>query len=99
MAIQVVTRDRLELLAATAELVGDAGSKTEHVQSTTSFGGRRILRAGSDDSFSVDLPVGDISSSGETVKRWKIRIKIVGVDRREYSCENKIKIATRYPVR
>jgi hypothetical protein len=98
MAVQVVTRDRFEVLTATAELVRNAGSKSEHIQSTKAFGGRRILRAGSDDSFSVDLPIGDLSSVDETVGRWKTRIRIVSVDRREYSCENRIRIATRNPV-
>ena len=96
MAIQIVTRDRLEILMATAELVGNTGSKSELIQSTKSFGERRVHRAGSDDSFSVDLPVGDLSSLDETVRRWKTRIKLVAIDRREYSCENKIKIDPRY---
>ena len=99
MAIQIVTRDRLEILSATAELVGNAGSKSELIQSTKSFGERRVHRAGSDDSFSVDLPVGDLSSLDETVRRWKTRIRIVGADRREHSCENGIKIASRYQIR
>jgi hypothetical protein len=99
MAIQIVTRDRLEILSATAELVGNAGSKSELIQSTKSFGERRVHRAGSDDSFSVDLLVGDLSSVEGTVSRWKTRIRIVSADRREYSCENSIKIASRYPVR
>ncbi len=96
MAIQIVTRDRLEILTATAELVGNVGSKSELIQSAKSFGEKRVHRAGSDDGFSVDLPVGDLSSVDETVSRWKTRIKIVGVDRREYSCESKIKIDLRY---
>jgi hypothetical protein len=98
MAIQVVTRDRLEILSATVELVGRPGSKSEHIQSTKPFGAKRVLRAGSEETFSVDLPVGELSSSGETVKRWKARVRIVGVDRREYSCENKIKLAPRFPI-
>ena len=99
MAIQIVTRDRLEIRSATAELVGNAGSKSELIQSTKSFGERRVHRAGSDDSFSVDLLVGDLSSLDGTVSRWKTRIRIVGADRREYSCEDGIKIASRYQIR
>ncbi len=98
MAVQVVTRDRFQILSATAELVRNAGSKSEYVQSTKAFGGSRILRAGSEDSFSVDLPVGNLSPFDETVGRWKMRIRIVSADRREYSCENRIRIATRNPV-
>ena len=99
MAVQIVTRDRFEILAASAELIwrgrDESGSKREIIQSSKPFGGRQMLRAGSDDSFEVDLATGSLSSVATSGGRWKTRVRIVGADRRKYSCENRIKITTR----
>jgi len=71
---------------------------SESVQTSMPFGQKRTIRAGSEENFSVDLPVGDLSSLSSTARRWKMRVRVNTSDRREFVLESKIKVKIEDPV-
>ncbi|MCH7740093.1 MAG: hypothetical protein IIC93_08110 [Chloroflexi bacterium] len=104
MAVQIVTRDRLEVTGAKAELLwtpngrGAANIRSQmgegpFVHSSTLFVQRQTLRPGSEESFSVNLRIGtDPPAGGLTDANWKTRVTVETATRKTYSLEGKIKI-------
>ena len=105
MAVQIVTRDRLEVTGAKAELLwtpngrGAADIRSQigagpFLHSSTLFIQRQMLRPGSEESFSVNLPIGtDPPAGGLTDANWKTKVTVQTATRKTYSLEGKIKIS------
>lgn len=104
MAVQIVTRDRLEVTRAKAELIwtpkgrgaADIRSrmgKGPFVHSSMLFSQRKTLRPGSAENFSVNLRIEtDPPAGGLTDARWKTRLTVETSTRKTYSLVSRIKI-------
>ena len=105
MAVQIVTRDRLDVTRAKAELLwtpkgrGAADVRSEmgsgpFVHSAILFSQRLVIRPGGEENISVDLRTGTHPPAGGlTEARWKTRVTVESSIRKTYSLENKIIIA------
>jgi len=111
MAVQVVTRDRLEIIRAKAELLwtpkGHGAAevrarmgKGPFVHSSTLFSRRKVIRAGGEEVFSVDLRTENLApASGLADAGWKTRVTVESATRNTYSVENKINISPHWRAR
>ncbi len=105
MAVQIVTRYRLEVAQAKAELLwtpkgrGAAEIRAElgkgpFVHSSTIFSQRHVMRPGAEENFGVDLQTETHPpASGLTDVAWKTRVTVETSTLKTYSLENKINIS------
>ncbi len=111
MAVQVVTRDRLEIMLAKAELLwtpkGQGAAevrakigKGPFVHSATLFSRRRVIRPGGEEIFSVDLRTENLPpADGLTDAAWKTRVTVESAIRKTYSLDSKINISPHWLAR
>ncbi|MCH7734175.1 MAG: hypothetical protein IH961_03050 [Chloroflexi bacterium] len=111
MVVQVVTRDRLEIIRAKAELLwtpkGQGAAEVRakmgngpFVHSSMLFSQRHVIRAGGEEVFSVDLRTENLPpASGLTDAGWKTRVTVESSTRKIYSLESKIKISPHWLAR
>ncbi len=111
MAVQIVTRDRLDITRAKAELLwtpkgqGAADVRSQmgrgpFVHSSMLFIRRQVIRPGGEENFSVDLRT-DIHppAGGLTDANWKTRVTVESAIRKTYSLESGIKISPHWLAR
>ncbi len=111
MVVQIVTRDRLHVARAKAELlwtpkgrgaaeVRSQMGKGPFVHSSTLFGQRQVIRPGGEEVFSVNLRIEtDLPAGGTTDAGWKTRVTVESSIRKTYSLESKIKISPHWLAR
>ncbi len=106
MAVQIVTRYRLEVTQAKAELLwtpkgrGAANMRADmgkgpFVHSSMLFAERQVIRPGGEENFSVDLRTDSHPpAGGRTDANWKTRVTVETATGKTYSLENKINIVS-----
>ncbi len=110
MVVQIVTRDRLEIVAGHAELIwtpkgrGAVDLRREmgagpFVHSSVQFLQRHVIRMGGEENFSVDLRTEtDPPAGGIVDANWKITISVESATREMFTLDNKIKISPHWLV-
>ncbi len=111
MVVQIVTRDRLDVTRAKAELlwtpkgqgaaeVRSQMGKGPFVHSSTLFSQRHPIRSGGAENFSVDLHTDNHPpAGGRTDASWKTRVTVETAIRTTYSLESKINISPHWLIR